>query len=165
MKRILITIISAILFVSCSNETIDMSAVGTWKLTGYNVANGFDLNNDGIKSLNLLNEFECENHETLTFELNGVVSSDKTFNPEVDVILLNEATNEYTFNVVCDLEGVIGFASNYSQNGEIVTYNNKNAVIKGNELSVVFENAIKIYNSDLTQIVDTENLTLVYTKL
>ncbi|MFH4964131.1 hypothetical protein V8G69_03935 [Gaetbulibacter sp. M235] len=163
MKRILF-IISTIFLVSCSNETIDMSAVGTWKLTGYNVSNGFDLNNDGIKSLNLLNEFECENHETLTFELNGVVSSTETFNPEVDVILIDEATNEYAFNVVCDIEGVIGFASNYSQNGEIVTYNNKNATIIGNELSVVFEDAIKIYNSDSTQVVSTENLTLVYTK-
>jgi hypothetical protein len=157
-------IITLILLVSCSNETIDMSAVGSWKLTGYNVATGLDINNDGIKSVNLLHEFDCENNETLTFELNGVVSSIETFNPEIKIVLVDEAINEYAFNVTCDLEGVIGFATSYSQNGNEVTYNNKSATIYNDELSVVFKDALKIYNSDLTQVIATEDLTLVYTK-
>ena len=163
MKRILLIIISIVL-VSCSDETIDMSAVGSWKLTGYNVANGFDINNDGIKSVNLLDEFECQNNETLTFELNGVVSSIETFNPEINIVLVDESTNEYAFNITCDLEGVIGFATNYSQNGEIITYNSKNATIIGNEMKMVFEDAIEIFNADLTQVIANEDLTLVYTK-
>jgi hypothetical protein len=163
MKRILLIIISIVL-VSCSDETIDMSAVGSWKLTGYNVAGGFDINNDGIKSVNLLDEFDCENNETLTFELNGVVSSIETFNPEINIVLVDEATNEYAFNVTCDLEGVIGFAANYSQNGKIVYYNNKIASIIENEMTVVFEDAIEIFNADVSQVVATQDLTLVYTK-
>lgn len=150
---------------ACSNESYDSTTVeGMWKLTAYNVDNGFDINNDGIKSINILDEIDCANNEFLTFEPNGVISSNLTFNPDIRIVLLDGTTDEYVFNVTCDNEGVIGFAANYTQNGETITYNNKNVSIIDNQLYVVFKNAVKIYNEGFIEVVDTKDLTMVYTK-
>lgn len=155
----------SLLLVSCTNNTDDIISVeGVWELTEYNVANGFDINNDGVANTNLLEEIECLNQETLIFESNGVVKSNTTFNPSIDIALVNEATNEYTFDVKCDLEGVIGFASNYAQNGNTVSYNNINSNLIDKQLHIVFKDAIKIFNSNYSEVIKTEDLILVYSR-
>ena len=164
-KLLFILSFATLLFTSCSTDNDDNeSVVGEWRLTSYNIASEFDINSDGVFSTNILDEIECANNETLIFESNGVMSSNATFNPTIDIILLDEITNEYTFNVVCDSEGIISFASEYSQNGEIISYSNKEASIQGNQLYVVFESAIKVLSKDLLQVVSTEDLILTYTK-
>jgi len=167
MKRILLVLgIASFISVACSNEPLDSSVVGSWKLTEVNInlPNGFDINNDGVRNTNLLDEIDCANKEVLTFEPNGVMQSNLTFNPDVDIFLLDEATQNYAFNVKCDLEGAIGYATSYIQEGEIIKYNNRSAFLVGNQLYMIFKSAIAIYNSDGSEIVDIEDLTLVYTK-
>jgi hypothetical protein len=164
-KFFLLLSFAFICLVSCSSDdTSDMTVEGTWKLVSWNVPDGFDINNDSIKSLNLLDEIDCTNNETLLFENNGIVSSNQTFNPKIEIALSNEILNTYTFNVVCDNEGVVSFASNYTQNGNTIVLNEGTASIKSNELSRVFLDAIKIYNEDFTAVIATKDLTLIYIK-
>ena len=165
MKRILVVFFISVLTWSCTNELYESASVeGVWELTAYNVESEFDINADGLKSTNLLNEIECANNETLTFDSNGTVSSNGTFNPFSQIALLDAGTMAYTFNVECDTEGVIGFAAGYTQNGETITYNNHNAIIKNHQLYVVFIDAIEIFSKDYKEVVEKQDLTLVYTR-
>ena len=59
----------SLLSLSCTDKIYELASVeGIWSLTGYNVEEAFDINNDGIKSINLLEEIECANNEILIFE-------------------------------------------------------------------------------------------------
>jgi len=167
MKHLL-KVICAVLLISsstsCSSESDVSSIVGSWKLTAWNASKGLDLNNDGIVSTNILDEIDCISNETLVFESNGVVSSNATFNPDLDIVLLNGTSDEYIFNVTCDKDGMVSYATTYSQNGDSVLINESEATIRDNKLSRIFEDAIKIYNEDHTELVDTIDVTYVYTK-
>ncbi|MFD0989595.1 hypothetical protein ACFQ1R_05770 [Mariniflexile jejuense] len=165
MKRIISALVLvALVLVGCSSDADDDTINGVWVLTEWNIANGFDINNDGIISTNILNEIDCVNNETLVFDTNGVVTSNNTFNPSINIALVNGTSNNYLFNVECDQEGIISFASNFTVNGNMVLINDGVATVNGNTLSRVFTNAIKIYNENFTQVIATKDLTLVYTK-
>ncbi|MDO7170649.1 hypothetical protein [Mariniflexile sp. AS56] len=154
-----------LLLLSCFNDSDDdFSVEGSWKLTEWQVADGFDMNNDGVISVNLLDEIDCQNDETMVFESTGVVSSNKTFNPTVEIALQNGTTNSYTFNIACDDEGIISYASNYTKKGDLILINEAVATVNGRRLTRVFLDAIKIYNEDFTEVVATKDLTVVYTK-
>lgn len=146
------------------NKFNDFSVVGTWELTMWTIQESIDLNDDTISSMNLLDEASCDNNETLKFDDNGTVSSNMTYNPQVTISLRDGSTDDYIFNVVCDMDGTIGTASEYTQNSNSVTLFNTSAVLNGNQLTVVYEDAIDIYNEALTEVVATKDLTLVYTK-
>ncbi|AUP80811.1 hypothetical protein [Flavivirga eckloniae] len=153
-----------LLFASCSKEDNDVSVVGTWKLTAWNITDGFDINKDGTVSTNILDEVVCENNETLIFETNGVISSSETYNPEIDIALLDGTTDEYTYMVTCDEQGVIGFATTYSQATDKVVFNDVEFTVGDKELFRVKKEAIKIYNETFTEVIATKDLTMVYTK-
>ena len=164
-KLLFVLCFVSLLLTSCSGEDQDeISVVGTWRLTTWNVADGFDINNDGAVSTNILDEIECTNDETLIFEAKGVVSSNKTYNPDIDIALLEGTTDEYTFRVTCDEQGVIGFATTYSQSIGTVIFNDREFTLIGNQLFRVNKEAIKIYNENFTEVVDTKDLKLIYTK-
>lgn len=165
MKRIISALVLvALALVGCSSDADDDAINGVWVLTEWNIANGFDINNDGVVNINILNEIACVNNETLVFDTNGVVTSNNTFNPSVNIALANGTSNNYLFNVECDQEGVVSFASNFTTNGKVVLINDAVATLNRNKLSRVFINAIKIYNENFTQVLATRDLTLVYTK-
>ena len=169
MKKLLLIvgIVSSALF-SCSNEPVDQisSIVGNWKLTEVNIylPNGFDLNNDGVRSTNLLNEIDCANKEVLTFDQNGVMQSNLTFNPDVDIYMLDDAKQQYDITVHCDIEGAIGYATSYIKDGETILYNNRSAIQEGNHLYITFDKVIGVYNADGSQMLSLEDLNLVYTR-
>ena len=142
----------------------DFSVLGTWELTTWTLQIPIDLNDDAISSINLLDEALCDNNETLTFDTNGTVSSDMSYNPQVTISLTNGTTNNYVFGVLCDTDGSIGTFGTYTQNNNIITLFETTATINGNQLTIVYEDAIDIYNEDLTEVVETKDLTLVYTK-
>ena len=157
-----------VFFTSCSSDDVQDSnnnaIIGVWKLTAWNVDEGFDINQDGVVSNNLLNEIDCTRNETLFFDDQGVVSLNTTFNPDLDITLLDESTREYSFNVACDTEGVISLATTYTIDDSIIMIGESEATIQDNQIFLVFEDRIKVYNEDLTQVVATKDLTLVYTK-
>lgn len=163
-KLLFILCFASLLVTSCSEEDDGLSVVGTWKLTAWNVADGFDINNDGTVSTNILDEIECTNSEALIFEATGVMSSNNTFNPAINIALLDGTTDSYTFNITCDQEGVISFATTYSQSLDTVTFNDSEFTIIGNQLLREIKEGIKIYNEGFTEVIATKDLTLVYTK-
>ena len=164
-KIIVFLCFSSLLLTSCYKDSDDeMTVEGVWELTAYNVVDGFDINNDGIASVNLLNELSCSNNETLVFNSKGIVTSNQTFNPNIEISLANGTSNNFIFNVKCDAEGTIGYATNFTVNGNMVLINDSVSTLNGNKLSRIFVDAIKIYNQDFTQMVATKDVTLVYTK-
>lgn len=151
---------------SCSKgeaEQNDPSVVGVWKLTNYDAGISVDLDRNGTKSFNLLDEIDCAVNEELVFKSNGTMASNDSFHHTID-ISRSDLTAEYIFDKECS-EGYISFADSYTQeNNNTVTFNNGTFTINNNQLTRVFENAIEIYNEDFTEIVEVKNLILVYTK-
>ena len=166
MKRILYIILISLFTFSCTDELYEFPDVtGQWILVEYNVAEGFDINMDGEVNVNLLQELDCLNDEILTFDVNGVVTSINTFNPSINVSLVEEGLNDYVFDIICDNEGSIGIATSYAQQGENINFNGAGATIINEELQVVYKDAftIKDFNSD--EVIETYDITMVYTKL
>ncbi|OMP31248.1 hypothetical protein [Mangrovimonas sp. DI 80] len=156
------------LSVACSEDSSSKNAlVGKWKLTSWSAEVPMDLNNDGLANVNLLKEITCSNKETLSFDVHGIVSSEDTFNPTVMISEVNGGGgNAYAVQVEC-AEGIIGFATDYafdSTNGTVQIGENTVATLNGGELTIVYGNAIEIYNTELAEVVGTKDLTKVYTK-
>lgn len=152
---------------SCSIEPVEATFdffEGTYRLTEYTVDVPVDLDNDSNYNTNLLEEIDCESNESLVFDIQGFVYSNLTFHPKIEVFLVDALLGEFAVDVECDTEGVIGMASSYRKNGNTIIINERMATIKGNNITMIFENAIKIYNQDKTVVIDTKDLRLVYTK-
>lgn len=151
---------------SCSNDddSNQTSLVGTWELTTWTIGVPIDLNDDSVASSNLLDEADCTNNDTVVFKTDGTVSFNSTYNPTVNISLIDETSETYLFDIQCDLDGTIGLVATYEQNGDTVTFLNNTAIINGNELTIVYQNAIDIYNEDFTQILTKKDLTLIYSK-
>ena len=172
MNKLLLNLCIAfalVCFTSCSTDNdddlINADIIGVWELTAWNVDGGFDINNDGTVNTNLLNEIDCSHNETLRFDNKGFVSLNTTFNPDIDIALLNETTREYSFNVTCDTEGVISLATAYTRVENTIMFGNSEALLEDNQISITYRDRIEIFNLDITpQVVETKDLTLVYTK-
>lgn len=165
MNKIISSAYIAILlvFTSCATEPIEETIDSTWRLTAWNLDIPMDLNGDGVFSLNLLDEITCSSDEELVFNNQGAVISNNTFNPQVNVVF-DKFSKDYQVNVECDTEGSIGMATNYMLSGDKIIFNNKAATIKGDELIMVFKEAVNVYNQDLTQVIEEKDITLVYRK-
>ncbi|MBU2929707.1 hypothetical protein [Winogradskyella psychrotolerans] len=148
---------------SCSDKN-EHGVVGTWLLATRTVDIPFDVNKDGVFNTNLIAEIDCNERETLTFETNGTVSSGNEFS-NVLRYFKDDSTNVYSINVDCNKEGIISFASEYSIIEEnTIKVSNRIYVLKSDTLTTVYKNAIDIYNEDFTDIIETRDLTQVYTK-
>lgn len=152
---------------SCSKEEVSDSSrlVGSWKLTSYAIDLPLDLNEDGLKSLNLLEELSCESNEILTFDANGLMSATNTFQHEINVSLATPMPKDYDATVIC-AEGQIGFAAEYSQpNAASVVFNTLEATLEGSALTRTVTSGFNIYNEDFSEVIETKTITLIYTKL
>lgn len=133
-------------------------------MTTWTVGIPMDLKPSKESTTNLLDQTSCEVNEILSFDNNGIVTSEDTFSPKITVRLKDGASAEYIIEEVC-AEGVIGYTTEYSQvaNGE-VQFNNTVGVMVNNQLTVIYKNAVKVYNEALTEVVESKDLTLIYTK-
>ncbi|WP_178984017.1 hypothetical protein [Winogradskyella helgolandensis] len=148
---------------SCSDKN-EHGVVGTWLLTTRTVNIPFDVNQDGVSNTNLIAEINCNERETLTFEINGTVSSGNEFS-NVLRYFKEENTDVYKVNSDCNREGIISFASEYSTPEEnTIKVSARVYVLNGDTLTTVYKNAVDIYNEDFTEVIETKDLTLVYTK-
>ncbi|RZN80288.1 MAG: hypothetical protein EVB11_11745 [Winogradskyella sp.] len=162
MKNTLKTILVAITIfttVSCEEEN---ALLGEWKLSSWYINIEMDLNNDTIKSYNLLDEANCENKEVLTILANETLNFVNTYNP---IVKISKREDVYKFNVQCD-KGSIGFATTYKVLDDkiVIEPNGAEYSFNGKQLTRVFKDAINIYNSDFTEIRETKDLVLNYTK-
>lgn len=167
MKKSICLFLLSLCFVICSactDDDINNPIIGNWKLTSWSIGIPIDINSDTEFSINLLDETQCNPNETLSFDKNGLVTSNDTFNPEIQVSLEEGTSDNYIVKEVC-AEGIIGFATEYTQvNDQSVGFNNVVAVTNGTTLTVVYKDAINVYNEALTEVISKKDLTLVYEK-
>lgn len=135
---------------------------GKWKLSSWYIGVEIDLNKNGIKSSNLLDEVDCENKEVLTIKADGTLNAVNTYSPMVKI---SKTDNKYKFDVKCN-EGSLGFATTYKIVGNkiIIEPNTEEYFFNGKQLTRVFKNSISIYNTDFTKVIETKDLTLNYIK-
>lgn len=165
-KVSLILAICLVVLSSCSKEEAENQSqvIGEWKLTNYSIGTAHDINKDGWSHLNLLHEIDCDDSEVLKFKTTGVVSSNETYNPTIQ-ISKSEVDNTYVFNIEC-AEGIISFATSFNQiTSNTFQFNDKEFTIINNTFNIVLVEDIKIYNVDFSQIIETRDLVLTYTKL
>ncbi len=144
---------------SCEDEN---PLLGEWKLSSWHIDIEMDLDNDTIKSSNLLDEASCENKEMLTIFKNGTINAINTYNPTVKI---SKNGDKYVFDVECN-KGSIGFATNFKvlDDKVIIEPNGEEYHFSGKQLTRVFEDAINIYNIDFTEVIETKDLVLSYIK-
>ncbi|RXJ50122.1 hypothetical protein [Gelidibacter gilvus] len=162
--RLLFLTVSFVILVSISKDDVKNPVIGGWQLTTWTVGIPIDLKASKHVTTNLLDQTSCTVNETLSFDKDGIVISEDSFSPKITIRLKDGSSDVYIVEEVC-AEGVIGFATDYSQetNGE-VQFNGTIGIVSNNRLTVVYKEAIKIYNEALTEVIESKDLTLVYTK-
>ena len=164
-KHFLIYLSCFLLFCSCEKEEMVIQyseVVGKWKLTELRSPIAFDINNDGISSFNILSELNCTNDEVLNFDALGGVQSVYTFNYSHKIAETSAGT--YMHEVECGNE-LLAWATDYLNEGSDVYFLERKSEIKGNQLFTKYENSIDIYNSDFSEIVESLEVIMVYTKI
>ena len=148
---------------SCSDKS-EHDVIGVWLLTTRTIDLPFDVNLDGVSNTNLIAEIDCNKTETLTFDNNGTVSSGNEFSNPLKYYIEND-TNVYRIISDCNTEGIISFASEFEIAEErIIKISDRVYVLSGDTLTTVYENSVKIYNEDFTEVIETKDLKLTYTK-
>jgi hypothetical protein len=146
---------------SSSNDTLS----GTWKLTAFNSSTAYDLNNDGNASVNLLDELDCLENETLVFGSNNTVVSNNTSFIDLEIGLVVGTTDQFTLVVDCE-EDVYSFSLTYTRNGNTIIFNDDGdllqGTVSGNALSFVLEEEIDV--ADENGLSTTEDITIVYNR-
>lgn len=165
-KISLILAVCLVFLNSCAKEEVKTKSqvIGEWKLASYSIGAAFDVDKDGTSQLNLLNEIDCVNSEILKFETTGILSSNETYNPTIE-ISKSEIDNTYNFSIECQ-EGVISFATSFSQiDVDTFQFNDKEFTIVNNSFNILLVDEVIIYNEDFTAILETRDLVLTYSKL
>ncbi|MEO5789469.1 MAG: hypothetical protein ACOH2D_09390 [Gelidibacter sp.] len=162
--RLLFLSVCFFICASCSKEDDKYPVVGDWELIMWTVGIPFDLGNNQVHSLNFLDKTACNVNETLNFNHKGIVTSSNTFNPEITIRLKEDTSDVYFVEEICD-EGTIGFSTSYLQVDKLnIELNNAVGMVERNKLTLVYANAIKIYNEVFTEVIESKDLTLVYRK-
>ncbi|ARV08879.1 hypothetical protein BTO05_04215 [Winogradskyella sp. PC-19] len=158
-KILLLISITFFTVISCQDTN---PLYGEWKLSSWYIGVEIDLDKNGIKSTNLLDEVDCDNKEVLTIKSDGTLNAVNTYNP---IVKISKNNSKYVFDVNCN-KGALGFASTYKTVGDtvVIAPNNEEFIFSGKQLTRVFKNAIRIYNNDFTEVIETKDLTLSYTK-
>lgn len=149
---------------SCSSNDEDSKIEGTWQLTTRTTGISFDVDNDTNYSENLVEEIDCNDSETLTFKADGTVSSGSEYATKIVYFKYRDSDN-YGIQVECNEDGMISFASVYDKiDADTVVISGRNYHLNAKTLTTVFENEIAIYNEDFTEVIETRDLKLIYTK-
>ena len=162
--RILFISIFFLICASCSSDQSKNPVVGNWKLVMWTVGIPLNLGNEQVSSLNLLDQTACNVNETLSFDNNGIATSNNTFNPEITIRLKTGTSDVYFVEEICD-EGSIGFSTSYVQiDNQNIELNGALGMVEDNRLTLIYADAIKIFNEDLTEVIESKDLTLIYAK-
>ena len=175
MKRISLILLAilSLMFASCSgdddgNDNQNVSIDGTWKLTAWNASSAFDINNDGTANINILDELNCYDNETIVFSANNTAVVNSTSYADITGEIIVGTTDEYMFMIDC-VEENDTFLLTWSLNGNTIIFDDGTedqitGTLTGNQISIVIEEGLVIYNDDYTEIIVNQDLTFVYTK-
>lgn len=149
-------------------EPVYVETFGTWKLVGWLPDPSSDIDNDGITPDNYLDEIDCYNNETITFNSNG--TGTMFFRSTANITYAPVAgSNELEFSVNClDIEENRFF--NWTQDGNAITF-----TFQDNSQLFYFRNANRLYvviddgfyatsSVDGTSVI-TDRVTFVYLKI
>jgi hypothetical protein len=182
----LILLLAAFTFISCDNEPIDSSIniedfggtsggnianiVGTYKLTHFNTSVPTDLNGDGVKSTNQMNETVCFNNSFLVLGSNNTFAA-ASKGVEIDV-QVDGVTGLTTQTMQCYEDPPI--SGTWSKSGNIITLSytqdgeqhTDSFTLIGNtlQLTVVNGEIVGTVQSTGAPAYLTSNITIIYTK-
>jgi len=154
---------------SCNNGQSVSDIIGTWQLTAWLVQNGLDLNNDGSANLNLLDEMDCYNNETIVFNTDNRAFINSRSFAEIVVEFEAGSTNSFDYFINCIEEENITTAT-WTEDGDSITlaYDGTDEEIQftleTNQLSLLVPEGFFAQSSDFSLEV-LEDITIVYTKL
>lgn len=147
----------------CQQEFVETP--GDWILVGWVTDNLRDIDNDGIVTNNYLDEIDCYNNETMTFNADGTGTmffrsyADITFTP-------NNSGEDFFINCIS-----INQASTFdwSQDGNTIYITNNEGVINlyfrnGNSMYVAIDDAFYAESTTDDSVI-TERITFIYIKL
>lgn len=148
---------------SCS-KTNDNPVAGDWELVGWTVGIPFHVDGVTASHTNFLELTTCAVNEVLTFDHNGIVTSTDTFSPKISIYMKAEAGGIYLVEEVC-ADGYISFSTSYNYDAQQnIEFNEATGSFEGRQLTVIYPNAVEIYNEMRTEIIAHKNLTLTYLK-
>lgn len=163
-SRLLFPSLSLFIFFSCIKEVDKTPVIGVWELVGWTV--NIPLGKEGAlaPSSNFLDLTTCDIKETLTFDTADNVVSNHTFSPKITIRLKDGTTDNYSVEEVC-AEGQIGFSTSYDYGGpRQIEFNGAHGTIVDGYLTIVYKDAIKIYNASGTEVLESKDLSLTYLK-
>jgi len=144
----------------------DVTVVGTWKMTAWNVNEAQDLNEDGTSSTNLLDEMDCYNNETVVFNADFTGIAMSTSYADIELNLVIGTTNEFDYSITCVPE-IENTDLTWAQSGNIVATTStgitNNFTLNGNELSFLIPEGFTVVSDD-SSVTVIQDLTIVYTK-
>ncbi|MEM6515725.1 MAG: hypothetical protein AAF688_06045 [Bacteroidota bacterium] len=148
----------------CSNNQQTTNIPGTWKLTAWNIDGGLDLDNDGTASVNVLDEMDCYNNETIVFNADGTASVISTSFADIESEFELGSNDEFDFTVECiqDDETTTGTWTEDS-NTLTFTYDDFDETIEftieNNDISYFIPNGFTTFGVEFST-----DMTIVYTK-
>ncbi|WP_298508471.1 lipocalin family protein [uncultured Kordia sp.] len=104
MKRLLLFYVMTTLLLGCSSDDDDAIPLeplvtGTWKMTNAIIEQGIDI--EGMKVLDLLQEVNCYQNETITFNEDGTALVSTNSFLKVEASLVEGTQDEYTYAADC----------------------------------------------------------------
>lgn len=171
MKKIAFTLLMATLLFSCKKDddgNTQVSVEGNWKLTAFTTETGFDFNEDGTASNNVMSETNCYQNETVLFSGNGSATSTNRSYADITLELVAGSTTEYEYSVTCVQETEINTLS-WTQSGNTISITESGETItgtlSGSVLTIVIPSGffVEVEETGGTGFT-TEDVTFVYTK-
>jgi len=103
MKKLLLFSIVSTLLLSCSSNDDEISlgslVPGTWKMTNVIIEKGIEI--DGMKVVDLLQQFNCYQNEIITFNEDGTALVSTNSFLKVEASLVEGTQDEYMYTADC----------------------------------------------------------------
>jgi hypothetical protein len=172
IKKLLLTVLLSTVFFSCSSndndESTDVSVEGTWKLTGYELENPYDINQDGSASTSVIDETSCYNNETIVFNQDNtgkiISRSYVDFSSEITI----GGNSELSVALECiEEEETIDFSWNLEGNMLVLDASGEKTtmVVEGDDISYSIPKGYSFESVENNAIVTiNENVTFTYTR-
>ncbi|WP_458626952.1 hypothetical protein [Winogradskyella sp. PC D3.3] len=151
----------------CQIATVE--TIGTWKLVNWNTDLFRDINNDGVETGFYLDEIDCYNNETLTFNPNGTGTFFLRSKADITYTPVEGSSTDVDFSVTC-IEISEDNAFTWSQFGNTVNIimsdgTSINYFRNGNSLFVALNDGFFATSTVEGGADISERVTYVYTKL
>lgn len=157
----ILSLLALLLFSNCTKEAQNDDLIGRWTLTYASIGAEVDINNDGVYSMNLLDEIDCNFVQTIEVQDNGLISLTSSQTPFYHIVKNSE--EEYNISVTCN-EGILSSIDEYTREGNMIHWLDGNYNLEGKTLTNNSGSKLEVYNEGETEVVETKTVTLIYKK-